>query len=109
MIVLATSTVCSRSWITRYGESGVLFAVRRGIHCAIHSVLSRLISAVTAGIRPRGLPLSPVRPPPRSPFQGGAAAPTHPLSAPTSLLMSRRVGGARADLFSLGHRAAVVV
>src|SRR2546423_12665809 len=86
MIVLATSTVCSRSWITRYGESGVVFAVRRGIHCAIHSVLSRLISAVTAGKRPRGVPLRRGRPPPPRPARGGAGAPAPPPPPRAALL-----------------------
>src|SRR5919197_458782 len=52
MIVLATSTVCRRSQSTRYGDSGVLFAVSRGIHCASHSALSVAISLVTAVPRP---------------------------------------------------------
>ena len=47
MIVFATSTVCIRSQITRYGDSGVDFCVSRGIHCAIHSCLICAICCVT--------------------------------------------------------------
>ncbi len=58
MMVLARSTVCIRSQITRYGDSGVVLWVSRGIHCWSHSCLSVAISWATAVRRPRGLPPS---------------------------------------------------
>ena len=56
MIVRDTSTVCRRSQITRYGESGFVACVRRGIHWASHADFVSRMRSVTAPDRPRALP-----------------------------------------------------
>src|SRR5215216_8094080 len=58
MIVFGTSTVCSRSQITRYGLIGVEVSVSFGVQSSIHLVLMSAILAATPSPRPRGLFLS---------------------------------------------------
>src|SRR5215216_6231484 len=55
MIVFGTSTVWSRSQITRYGLIGVLVSVSFGVQSSIHWVFISAIFAATPSPRPRGL------------------------------------------------------
>src|ERR1700683_3000948 len=58
MTVLGTSATDIRSAITRYGDSGLSSLVRYGRHCAIQGSFNDLMRALTARVRPRGLPFS---------------------------------------------------
>ena len=60
MIVRETSTVCRRSQITRYGESGFVACVRRGIHWASHADFVSRMRSVTAAGPAAGLPVQAI-------------------------------------------------
>ena len=100
--------MCIRSQITRYGDSGVVLWVSRGIHCWSHSCLSVAISWATAVRRPRGLPPSRCL---TSAISASSVRAASPISAWWTGMSLARSAGIQRGLdhhLALGHRHAVV-
>ena len=95
------STVCSRSWITRYGLSGASFDVSSGRHCSSHSSRTAVISAATA--EASRLPAMLCRSSPISAASVSLASPTSPTALITSLFRWLGSSVAWTNFFPLGN------